>query len=350
MPRRNDSSKILVIRSGPIVLGLVILLSSSARACSVFSLSVAAAPNFDVLVADRGRPIPGIPIIVWRVGDKSRKPIVELESDQDGKVPVRGLLPGEYAIENRGPIQMAGLVAVVKAHGPQTLGKPIIFEWPWHGVVESQSLQGALRAADPGHPFQEIDLSLLTADSGAKLQTLRTGPDGSFKFKDVSPGLYVIQVHTSQPGVDQDWEVHGPIAVRLVPDSQSASPDVKLTLGETSCGIWYAQCHSDPITLATRKIRVFDSNGALIGVVQYRVEDASGNKIVAGESNWDGMIELPGELSGAYKLSILHAGFTPLEQPLEVLVPNAEAGYLSVLLNVGGFCSQAKLEKHAAQK
>jgi hypothetical protein len=46
-------------------------------------------------------------------------------------------------------------------------------------------------------------------------------------------------------------------------------------------------------------------------------------------------------------LTIASLGFTPLEQPLEFVPPQAGAKALNVVLNIGGVCSQASLEKHA---
>jgi hypothetical protein len=85
----------------------------------------------------------------------------------------------------------------------------------------------------------------------------------------------------------------------------------------------------------------------VIGLADYTVEDRSGNKVAIGESNRDGVIELPAELRGDYKLTIARIGFTPLEQPLEFVAPEAGAKDLSVLLNIGGNCSQTRLENHA---
>jgi hypothetical protein len=347
MPRRNDIAKILIIGSGPIVLTLM-LTASLAWACTVFGVRVNAAPNFDLLVQDNGRPVPGIPIIVWRVGDKNRKRLFEAKSDQDGRVAIRGLLPGEYAIDNLGPIKSGGLTAIVKRNGPATLAKPIIFNWPWQEIVKFKSLQGTLRAASLQYPFKEVELAVLTVDTGAQIKTLRTGPDGHFKFSEIPPGLYVVQVHGNQPGVGKNWQVDGPIAVEITPDSASAPDDVEFMLGESSCGIWYSHCpRRDSINLASRRIQVTDPLGAVVGLAQYIVEDRSGNKVAFGESNRDGVIELPAELRGAYKLTIARTGFTPLEQPLELVGPAAGAKDLSVLLNIGGDCSQAKLEAHA---
>jgi hypothetical protein len=85
----------------------------------------------------------------------------------------------------------------------------------------------------------------------------------------------------------------------------------------------------------------------VVGSAQYTVEDTSGKKVAEGRSDQDGVIELPAELKGAYKLTIASLGFTPLEQPLEFVPPQAGAKALNVVLNIGGVCSQASLEKHA---
>jgi hypothetical protein len=148
--------------------------------------------------------------------------------------------------------------------------------------------------------------------------------------------------------VEKNWQVDGPIAVEITPDSPSAPDDVEFMLGESSCGIWYSHCpRRDSINLASRRIQVTDALGAVVGLAQYTVEDRSGNKVATGESNRDGVIELPAELQGDYKLTIAKIGFTPLEQPLELVTPAAGAKDLIVLLNIGGDCSQARLENHA---
>ncbi|HEY2495855.1 MAG TPA: hypothetical protein VGK24_02195 [Candidatus Angelobacter sp.] len=348
MPRRNNISKILIIGAGPIVvLGLCI--AHMAQACTVFGIPFVAAANFDLIVQDDGRPVAGIPIVVTRVGDKTNKPLLELKSDQDGRVPIRGLLPGEYAIDNLGPLKADEMLAVVKKHGPEKLAKPVVFPWPLYGIVNFKSLQGTLRAASAQYPFAAVDVAVMTVDTGTQLKALRTGADGHFKFSEMPPGLYVVQVHGSQPGIGKNWEVNGPIAVRIVPDSPSAADNVELILGESSCGIWYAHCPpKNSIDLASRRIQVTDPLGAVVGSAQYAVEDTSGKKVAEGHSDQEGVIVLPAELiGGAYKLRVSRLGFTPLEQPLEFVPPLAGAKTLNVVLNVDGVCSQASLEKHA---
>jgi len=348
MPRRNDIAKILIIGSTTILIALLLLRPAAAHGCSVFAKTVNAAPNFNVIVQDHGRPVAGIAITVTRIADESHTPLFTLKSDQDGEVVIRGLQPGMYAISNVGPIQTAGLLATIKSNGPVALPKPIAFDWPWYGIAKTHRLRGRLRAADPRAPIEEIDLNLTTVNSGSLIKAVHSGPDGQFDFGDVKPGLYVVQVRTKQPAAGSGWEINGPIAVQVAPDSATAGDHLDLPLGETSCGIWYAQCsQTAPISLSSRRIRLTDPNGAVVASAQYSMEDRSGNRVATGQSDRQGVVQLPRELKGTYKLSIYSAGFTPLEQPLQLVPFKPGAEDLDVVLKIGGTCSEAKLEKHA---
>jgi hypothetical protein len=144
------------------------------------------------------------------------------------------------------------------------------------------------------------------------------------------------------------WDVEGPIAVEVVPESRLAPNNLSLTLGETSCGLWYVQCNRrELIQLASRTIKVRDAMGAVVGSAQYTIEDESGKKVSSGKADRLGTIVVPTELTGVYKLTIFSAGFTPLEQPVDMVALKPSAWELSVRLNIGGSCSQASLEKNA---
>jgi hypothetical protein len=346
MPRRNDIAQTLII-CFVFALFTLCVFAGLSQACTIAVTPVIAASNFDLLVQDHGQPVAGIRIVVSRIGDKSRKRLAEGTSDSEGKVPIRGLLPGEYSIDNLGAIQPPGLVAIVKKSGPTSLSKPIIFQWPWLGIAKTRRLQGAFLSANPNSPFEELDLSVLKAGEGTLLKTSHLGPDGRFDFADLPPGLYVIQVHAKQPRSLKGWEVEGPIAVEVTQES-SGPANLDLALGETSCGIWYAQCAKrETIRLASRQVQISDLDGAVIGSAQFTLEDESGKMAVDGQSSRQGIIDLPENISGSYKLKVYSPGFTPLEQPLELLPHQAGSSPLRALLNIGGTCSQASLETHA---
>jgi hypothetical protein len=342
MPRRNDIAKILIIGSKLIILILSMFVGSLAKACTIFSSTVTAAPNFDLLVQDHGKPVAGIRIVVTSIGDETHRPVVQATSNQQGKVAVRGLLPGEYSIDNLGPIQTGGLIAVVKKNGFARLSKPITFQWPSLGIAKTKRLEGVFRSADPEHPFDAVEVSVSTAADGTELASSNSGSDGRFDFGNLPAGLYVVQVRAKQPGIPKNWEVEGPIAVEVTQGSSSPN-QLELALGKTSCGIWYAQCpEQKSIELASRQIKVSDPNGAVIRAAQYSLEDKSGRKVANGESNHQGVIELSAGLGGGYKLKIYSTGFTPLEQPLNLITPEASAKSLNVLLNTRGNLQPSK--------
>jgi hypothetical protein len=336
MPRRNDISKTVVL----------LVLSTCGIACDVFPPTVNVQPDFDIVVTDHGEPVSGIPVNVTRIGISAASAAGTQLSDAHGRVAIRGLSAGEYAVTTNGPIQVAGFIAKVvggKAKGEIT----VELQWPDFRLVKLRKLEGILRSADPEHPFEDVEVKLLAVNGSNVQKVQHTGPSGRFRFEEVSPGVYVLQVRASQPGVPNGWEVRGPIAVELMPKSY-AEDTVDLPLGETSCGIFYAQRDvPGPIVLATREVRVADPTGAVIGSARFIVEDESGGRVASGASDRSGVAKLPAELHGSFKLTIFRTGFTPFEINARLVTPERTAKHLEVTLDVGGACSHLKQEKHA---
>ena len=351
MPGRNAISRVVRLCASLIFFACVLINSNETRACSVFAKTVQAASNFDLIVRNHGTPIAGLTITVTPIGGESHTPVLEVKSDSEGRAAIRGLHPGEYAIDNLGPVHTGGLVVTVKSSSPSTLMKPLVFDWPWYSIAKARALRGTLRSADPQAPLAEINLNLLTMDSGSVLKTFQSGPSGFFDFGDMPSGLYVLEVHAKQPAAPTGSNVNGPIVLELASASGTAPDQFQLSLGETSCGVWYAQCSPQhPMRMASRRIRLTDPNGADISSAQYSLVDRSGHNVTAGRSDAEGLIHLPAELRGGFKLSIYSPGFTPLEQELDLVEPNLKAANLNVLMNLGGVCSLASLEKHATSQ
>jgi hypothetical protein len=348
MPRRNDIAKILIIGSVVFIALVVTLSPEPAIACAIFPPAIDVTPDFDILVLDHGSPVPGIPIEVTQVGAKSDHPLLTLKSGADGRVAVKGLAAGDYSVESNAAMWVPGFIARVGNPKAQVEKSLVKFQWPSYRIARVKALRGRLWSENSQSHFEDLDLRLFLVDGRPASPSQFTGPSGRFEFKDVNPGLYVMWMHAKQPHVRKGFEDEGPIVVRVDPEDQSAPAELDLPIGSTSCGIWYAQCdQQNAISLASRRIKLRDSNSAAVFAAQYVVTDSSGNQTASGLSNREGIIHLPKELRGTYKLAINSSGFTPLEQPLEFLPYDSRARDLYVVLNLGGSCSEAKLEKNA---
>lgn len=328
------------------VIGVMVLATTCAVACDVFPPTVNVQSNFDIVVSDHGEPVSGIAVTVIKVGASSAPPAEAQLSDAHGRIVVRGLSSGEYAVTTRGPIQVAGIIARVIA-GNGKGETTVELQWPDFRLVKLKKLEGRLRSADPQHPFEDIEVGLLNVDGSRVQKVQHTGSGGRFRFEQVPPGIYILQVRATQLGVPEGWEVRGPIPVELMPNSY-AQDTADLPLGETSCGIFYAQCDEPgPIAIASREVRVRDPNRAVIGSARFIVEDDTGRRVASGMSDKAGVVQLPAELHGSYKLTIFSTGFTPLEISARFVKPERSARHLDITLDVGGACSHIQQENHA---
>ena len=328
------------------VIGVMVALATGAFACDVFPPTVKVQSNFDIVVTDHGEPVSGVPVIITRMGVSHASPVMTALSDAKGRIPVRDLSPGDYAVTSGGAIQVPGFIASVSPKNTKTEAS-VELQWPDFRLVKVKHLAGRLKSADPLHPFAEVEIELLNLDGSEVRKLVRTGSTGRFQFDAIPPGVYVLRVWTSQPGVPEDWQVHGPIAVEVMPDSYAAD-SMDLPLGESSCGIFYAQCDvSAPIAVSAREVRVADPNGAAIRSAHFRLEDDAGHIVASGASDAGGVASLPQELHGAYKLTIFSTGFTPFEIDTQFVTPDRNSKPLDVSLDVGGACSHLRQEKHA---
>lgn len=348
MPRRSDIAKILIIGSVILLAMLVMLSSDPAVACAILPPVIDVTQDFEILAVNHGRPVPGIPIEVTQVGVKSDHPLLSLRSGTDGRVAVKGLPAGDYSVESNAAMWVPGFIARVGNPKAQLEKNLVEFQWPNYGIAKVKALRGRLWSENSLKPFEDLDLRVFLVDGRPASPSQFTGSKGRFDFKNLNPGLYVLWMHAKQPNVPKGFEDEGPIVVEVDPDDRSAPSELDLPIGSTSCGIWYAQCvQQDSIRLSSRRIRLGDPNGAAVFSAHYAVTDSSGNQTASGLSNREGIIHLPKELRGTYKLAINSSGFTPLEQPLEFLPYDSRARDLYVVLNLGGSCSEAKLEKNA---
>ena len=355
MPRRNDISKICVIGTCLIAIAVMALFPSQAFSCFILPPTVDVANVFEILVADHGKPIPGIPIQLFQMGRDSKtdnkQALISGKSDENGRVLIKGLKAGEYSVESQGAIWVSGFVARVGNPNAKQSKRLVEFQWPWHHIVQAKNLRGRLWSSDPEKPFEALELKVLPVEGKDPLKIQQANTQGRFDFGEMAPGLYVLWMHASQKNVSKDHEPDGPIAVQVAPERESAPEELKLPIGMSSCGIDYAQCSPGrPILLSSRTIVVSDENGGRVSYARFDVQDERGHNIATGRSSKSGVITLPAKLNGRYTLNINSGGFTPLEQAIELDGLHAGAKPLRAVLNVGGTCSTARLEKHATQK
>jgi hypothetical protein len=363
MPGRNDISKgrvtgLLASRLISFVLSFLffVALPLPAPACSYSLATVRVSPDFRVIVRHGSAPVPGIQIEVY---SEESKLVLRLATSLEGVVEIKNLRPGKYLVQTGGPGRGGAVYAEV-AEKPENTRNEISLEWPftWRGTLKTRSLSGELVSNDPDSPFQDVQVQLWAAGLEIPMAKVDTGPQGSFRFDETQPGIYVIRVQGHQDKVDPNWQIEGDLSVELSPSSPDALPSLALRLGMTSCGIVYSTClpgNEDPMVTASRRLRVMNEPGVSenpgVENAKYKLLGDHGALIAEGTTDRNGTAELPSEVVGKATLVVASSGLTTLQQPLELLPLDESAPGLVVTMStiVGSAtgCSVVTLEKHA---
>jgi hypothetical protein len=232
----------------------------------------------------------------------------------------------------------------------------ITLQWPftWQGTIKTRSLAVKLASNNPWKPFKKIHVELWTAGAALPLDVADPDTQGDFHFRETDAGIYILRVRAEQKRVDPEWQVAGDIPIELLPNDHTAPQSLTLYLSESDCGIQYNSCPVPDSAgmLPSRRLQVHDPLGAVIAHAKYRVLSPAGEELATGDTDSNGLIELPSELKGKVTLVVASPGFALFSLPLDLITPDDPAPFLFIEMGVQGYggesCSTASLEKNAA--
>jgi len=336
------------------------LLSTRLFGCMRSLPSVKVPTNFHVSTWNDTKPAPGIAIAVYKdevsVAGVKRRPVLTLQTGQDGSAEVKYLEPGVYVVATSGPGQGDATYAVVATNHPKPSSE-IKLQWPYSEgrTLEAKMLTGVLASNNPLTPFENIHAELWTAGVQEPLAMQDIGSDGHFQFNETKPGLYILRIRGQRPNAKYDSTVEGDIPVELLSATKNKQEPLSLYLGMTDCGITYDSC---PVPTAdqwpTRRLQVLDPVGSVIKYAEYRVLNPAGAQLAAGSTGSNGIVELPHDLNGMVTLIVNKTGSPVYELPMDLIDPTDPAEYVFARMGVQGYggsnCSAAHLEKNVSQK
>lgn len=310
-----------------LLLGLFLMAGRSVG-CTVVYPTVSVGPNFQVRVADRGRPVQGLQVALYGKSAKLRA-----VSDKTGTVVFRNVPPGAY---NLSADHDAGFSdgAEIEVHRAESSEVTVPLRWPNHPSMVAASLKGSLHLPDslPGQPQPSISMELLEAISGRTLMSAKTDRDGAFDFPGVGRGLYFLSLKP----------VGGLMAMAVEPNA----PDLfDIDLGETSCGLQYINQRECPLTnLHLTQIggHVFDESGGAFADAEVLLLDVGGRLVQQERTDRAGNFALSRPAGGMYQLFVRETGFTPLRGSITVAADGASSP-VAIQLGILGRCSHTSI-------
>lgn len=294
---------------------------TSAAACTIVYVPIAAGPTFQVKVTDRNRPVSNLPLqLISKDHTKTQT------TNGNGVATFQNIPPGTYQLRPKPDLGLNTEAAItVTAHGPASVTIPLA--WPSHPPLQVRSLTGTL------HPPAIYQLELLDPKTGKQLQTTQTSPDGRFQLKTPPPGLYFLQLTQT-----------GTIPIEI--DPTSPYPDLDLALGESSCGFYFTArhtCTQPELNITTLTGQVLEPAGAPIGPASVTLSHKNGELAEQLFTDKQGRFTSPTPLEGHYQLTVIAPGFTPVRQAVHA-IRNSQPTPLRVQLGIMGSCSQATLQ------
>ncbi len=320
------------MRQWTVALALISIAGPS-LACTVVYHGVVVGSNFRVKVEDKGHPVKGLAVQLYRTGAGK----IQAVTDKNGLALFRDVPPGAYHLNADHDAGIPdGAEIEVRAQHLSEITVPL--RWPSATLVTVASLKGVLHLPDqiPGQPQALISLQLLEGVSGRKLRTANTDEKGAFEFPGVGSGLYFLRL-SGLTGLD------GVIPISVEPSVATASLD--LDLGWTSCGLFYSdrsQCPQTDLHMDRLAGRVVDQTGAAIPGAEVLLSYVSGNLMQRVRNQNTGEFDSLRPADGTYQLIVRANGFTTLRRTL-IVEPNGTSS-LEVRLGILGLCSDTKAQ------
>lgn len=180
------------------VMLILLLVPGVAETCVIAPRTLRAGQTFTVSVADRGRPVAGVELVLYGYEPESG---TDKFTDEQGNVRFSGLNPGLYFLSPEYDAEGSDIVKVEVVPGDST-NVTIPVKWPRSTPIAVRSAAGQIRGPNfyASQLQPQISLSLLESVSARVLESIRADNKGRFAFKtSFPPGLYFIRL--SPPGL-----------------------------------------------------------------------------------------------------------------------------------------------------
>jgi hypothetical protein len=286
-----------------------------ARACVVVYPTVDASPNFRARAMDRGRPVPGLRLVLQLYDRSNPGKHSEISSvtDANGYAEFRNVNPGSYFLQaDHDALSSDGATVEVSPGGAADL--TITLQWPNVQPLQVRSLSGQMRAPNyyPGEAQVPLSLSLLEGVSSRVIATVRADDQGRFSFPDVPAGFYFIRLNPSDLRASDGEQIEGLIGLVVSPAAVSKQLDGDI--GWSDCGLGFAQRDALPAADVSHICGdVSDPEGAAISKARVLLMDPRerGKILNQSLSGTRGDFALPAISAGTYRLLIMSQGFEP---------------------------------------
>ena len=235
-----------------------VLLSGAAFGCSIGSTPRKVSRVFSVRVSNDFGPVAGLKLKVYRFDSDAYMALPHEQQESAARSKFETVIAraetnangiADFVLDRTGGFSLTvdGTVSgwswaeldVSDEHREAT----VELIWPatalGGAILEVAHLRGRLTKdlrSSRSAPVANTALILHRALDYTPIATTRTGDDGSFKFSDVAPGLYFVQILPSSESNNQ-WELKGDIALRVSNGSRRES--VAVSTEYTSCGLGY---------------------------------------------------------------------------------------------------------------
>lgn len=296
-----------------------------AAGCTIVYPTVHVGRTFRVRVADRGRPVPSLRLVLRSFPsgspDSADRGVSYSLTDAEGYARFADLAPGSYLLspENDGEMRDGSFVDVAP-NGPVDV--TVQLRWPDATPLLVRSLSGTLRTPDyyPQQAQAQFSISLLESLSGRVIDKTHSDSKGRFAFDDpVKPGLYFLQLNDSS-----GTRTEGTITVEVNYDAPDAGLD--LDLGWTSCGLHYGQRQAYP-EMRERNLcgDVADASGGVIPDADVWLLSNGEDAQILEHTRADGtgQFALHQQRDGTYQLLVKRRGFQPFIRVVQL--ENAES-------------------------
>lgn len=253
---------------------VALFLPCVARPCArSLALPIEVGNQFQVSVADRGRPVSGLRVVlspaVFPPDNKDAGKIYST-TDSAGIAQFSDLSPGSlYVTAQYDGDEFPSLAVDISPSGHA--GTTVEMTWPSRTPFLVRSASGILRNQGfyPSLDQNPISLELIEGLSGRVIDTTTADNKGRFSFKPVVPkGIYFIHLVPLEGSHPYDKDMNGTIPIEIATAAIQFGLD--LDLGWTDCGLYYTERAVEP-EVTVKKIcgDVVDREGSMVEGAQF---------------------------------------------------------------------------------
>lgn len=236
---------------------LVLVAGTSAFACSFFPPVHKVSRSFAVHVSNDVGPVVGLKLKVSRFKYDEFKKLTheqqrtadpgtfeevfaESVTDSSGTAQFKLDRTGAFTLSPVSPASQLDWVELDVSDRPSSLSSSVQLRWPSYMILRTTQLRGKLMRglySSRSVPLEDNTLKLHTLTDYRDLATTQTGHNGEFEFKNVAPGLYLMQIIATGRKTDDFYKSEGNIAVFVSPDARRDA--LPISTANTSCGLSY---------------------------------------------------------------------------------------------------------------